>query len=99
MDTDSAILLIVVRAAIDLALDEADRPDDRVEERLELGHEAPVLSPPGGRDRVEAPRATVGVLPLTRDQPTGLQVTEERIDRVRVDRDHAVADGLDLLDQ
>ena len=39
------------------------------------------------------------MLPLSLDQAPLLQVAQQRVDRVRVDRDDAVGDRLDLLDQ
>ena len=50
-------------------------------------------------DLVEAPRPPVGVLPLPLDHPLRLQLPQQRIHRVRVDRDHPLRDLLDLLDQ
>ena len=54
---------------------------------------------PAVRQRVEAPRAALGVLPLPRDQPARLEVAQQRVHRVRVDGEQPVADLGDALDQ
>src|SRR5690606_37344151 len=84
-------------SVVDLALDEAHRADHRIKEGLELGHQPVVLAPAGLGDRVEAAGAPVGVLPAPLDQLPGLEIAQHRVDRVRVDRDHALRDALDLL--
>ena len=57
------------------------------------------LTAAGGGDRVVAAGAAVGVLPVALDHLVGLELAQQRVDRVRVDRDHALGDPLDLLDQ
>src|SRR5690348_4609723 len=87
------------RSSVDLALDQAHRPDRRVEEGLELGDQSPIFLASGRGDRVEAAGPAVRMLPLALDQPAGLEVTKQRIDGVRVHGDDPVGDPLDLLDQ
>ena len=45
---------------------------------------------PAFGERVEAPRAPLGVLPLALDQPVLLEPAQQRVHRVRVHRQHAL---------
>src|SRR5439155_15618631 len=84
-------------SAVELLHDLPDRTRDRVEQRPDLRVQALVLAAALGRDRVVAAAAALGVLPLPLDQPAGLELAQQRIHRVRVDRDNAGAHLRDAL--
>ena len=55
------------------------------------------LGAAGLRQPVEAPRAALGMLPLARDEALGLQRAQQRIHRVRVDREQPAGQRADAL--
>ena len=54
---------------------------------------------PEARDAVEAPRAALGVLPLAGDVAVGLERAQQRVHRVRVDRQRARGQRPDAVHQ
>ena len=59
----------------------------------------PALGLAGLGQAVEAPRAALGVLPLAGHEALRLELAQQRVHRVRVDRDEAAADLADVLHQ
>src|SRR3954466_15679759 len=71
----------------ELAADEVDAGGDGGGARRELDREPVALGLALRREAVEAPRAALGVLPLAADELLLLERPQQRIHRVRVDRD------------
>src|SRR2546429_171141 len=84
--------------AIDRTLDQRDAVHDRVEKGLERVPQPPILLAAGSRDAIETPAPLLGMLPAALDQAPRLELSQERVDRVRIQHDRATRERLDLLD-
>src|SRR5437764_54315 len=76
-----------------------DARADGVEEGAYLFLKLPVVLSPRRRELVEAPGAALRMLPVPADQAARLELAQERIHRVRIDRENALGDLRDPLHQ
>src|SRR4051812_4765670 len=84
-------------ASVDLVHDLVDRARDRLEERAHLAHQAVELRLAFVGQGVVAAAAPLRVLPAALDQPSRLELPEQRVHRVRVDAQHSLGHGGDAL--